>query len=221
MTFSGEPRSAPAASATEVGWPMVSGMGFLAVCCVALGVGAPVVAPLMRDVAASLIGHEIAIASRLTVFPGDTALGILSTPLMAVLLIGLAVVPLIIASLYAGRRPRPRMGAEVWACGYVPDARMSVSAGGFAEPIRVLFRPLYGVRDWADTRLAALAPSFVGVPSSAGRAERLWDRWLLVPLERGVRAAGGYTQILQGGDFRVYCVYIVAALVVLLAVAIR
>jgi hydrogenase-4 component B len=139
---------------------------------------------------------------------------------MAVLLIGLAIVPFIIVGLYAGRRPRPRMGAEVWACGYVPDAGMIVSAAGFAEPIRVLFGPLYGVRHWADTRLAALAPRFAGVPSSAGHAEQLWDRWLLGPLERGVRATGGTMQILQGGDFRIYCLYIIAALVVLLAVAI-
>ncbi len=220
VTFSGEPRSGPAATATEVGWPMVSGMGFLAACCVALGIGAPAVAPLMRDIATSLTGHDIAIASRLTVFPGDAAIGVLSTPLMAVLLIGLAIVPFIIVGLYAGRRPRPRMGAEVWACGYVSSAGMRVSSGGFAEPIRVLFRPLYGVRDWTSGRLAALTPWFAGMPSSAGHAEQLWDRWLLGPLERGVQAAGGYMQILQGGDFRVYCLYIVVALIALLAVAI-
>ena len=89
VTFSGEPRSGPAATATEVAgrwcrewvsWPLLHCVGF----------GAPAVAPLMRDVARSLTGHDIAIASRLTVFPGNTALGILSTPLMAVLLIGLA-----------------------------------------------------------------------------------------------------------------------------------
>jgi hydrogenase-4 component B len=221
VTFSGEPRSEKAATATEVGWPMLSGMGFLAACCIALGIGAPVIAPLMRDVAASLTGHEIAIASGLAVFPGDTAIGVLSTPLMAVLLIGLAAVPLLIVGLYASRRPRPRLGAEVWACGYAPDARMRVSSGGFAQPIKVLFRPLYGVRDWADDRLAALTPWFAGLPASAGRAEQLWDRWLLAPLGRGVQAAGVHMQILQGGDIRVYCLYIVAALIALLAVAIR
>ena len=220
VTFSGEPRSAKAASATEVGWPMVTGMGFLAVCCVAFGIGAPVVAPLMRDVAGSLTGQQIAVASGLVVFPGDAALGVLSTPLLAILLIGLAAVPLVIFSLHARRRPRPRMGAEVWACGYAPDAAMSVSAGGFAEPIRVLFRPLYGVRDWAGNGLAALTSWFAGLPASAGRTEKLWDRWLLVPLGRSVQAAGSTVQILQGGDFRIYCLYIVAALVVLLAVAI-
>lgn len=220
VTFSGEPRSEHAAKATEVGWPMLTGMGFLAASCVALGLGASVVAPVMRDIAASLTGGSMAIASRLTVYPGNAATGLLSTPLIAVLLIGLLAVPLIIVGLYAGRRPKPRTGAQVWACGYASDASMRVSAGGFAEPIRVLFRPLYRVREWSSSRLKAFGGGFSGVPASAERGEKLWDRWLLTPIGRGVETTGGYLQILQGGDFRVYCLYIVAALVVLLAVAI-
>jgi len=220
VTFSGEPRSAPAAAATEVGWPMLSGMGLLAACCVAFGVGAPVIAPLMRDVATSLTGHRIEVASGLVVFPGDAGIGVLSTPLMAVLLLGLAFVPLVIVGLYAGRRPRPRIGAEVWACGYAPDAGMSVSASGFAEPIKVLFRPLYGVRSWTDARLEATRPWFAAIPAGAAWTEQLWDRWLLAPLGRGVQIAGERMQVLQGGDFRIYCLYIVAALIVLLAAAV-
>jgi hydrogenase-4 component B len=221
VTFSGTARSAPAAAATEVGWPMLAGMGFLAACCIAFGIGAPVIAPFMRDVAASLTGHGIQVASGLNVFPGDTVTGLLSTPLMAMLLLGLAAVPLFIVGLYAGRRPRPRIGADVWACGYAPDATMNVSSGGFAEPIKVLFRPLYGVRDWADGRLVALTNWFSGLPASAGQAEQLWDRWLLVPVGHGVQAVGVRMQVLQGGDFRVYCLYIIAALIALVAVAIR
>ena len=220
VTFSGEPRSARAAAATEVGWPMISGMALLALSCIVLGIGAPVVAPFMRDIAASLTGHGVEVARGLSVLPGDAAIGLLSTPLLAALLIGVAAVPLVIVGVYANRRPRPRIGAEIWACGYAPDAHMSVSAGGFAQPIKVLFHPLYGVRDWAGGRLAAFGHLFADLPQSAGRAEQLWDRWLIVPLERGVEAAGLGVQVLQGGDFRVYCLYIIAALVVLLAVAI-
>ena len=220
VTFAGEPRSVPAAAATEVNWPMLAGMGFLAACCIVFGIGAPIIAPIMTGVAASLTGGGIAVATGMVVFPGDAEIGQLSTPLLAVLLIGLAGVPLAIAGLFAGRRPRRRIGAEVWACGYAPDARMSVSAGSFAEPISVLFRPLYGVRRLADRGLAAARPWFTGMPAGAARTEQIWDRWLLVPLGRGVQAVGARLQILQGGDFRVYCLYIVAALVVLLAVAI-
>jgi len=220
VTFSGQPRSAKAAAATEAGWPMLLGMGVLAIGCIVLGIGAPFVAPVMGGIAESLTGHGVEVASGLSVLPGDATIGLLSTPLMAVLLIGLAVVPLFIFGLYSRRRPRPRLGAEVWACGYAPDAQMRVSAGGFAAPIKVLFRPLYSVRDWADERLAAFGQLFAGVPDSAGRAEQLWDRWLLAPVGRGVEAAGAQLQMLQGGDLRVYCIYIVAALIVLLAVAI-
>jgi hydrogenase-4 component B len=220
VAFSGEPRSAPAAAAREVRWPMLAGMGLLAVCSVALGIGAPIVAPVMARVAASLVGRNIAAASGIAVFPSDPAIGELATPLLAVLLIGLLTVPLVIAGVYARRRPRPRIGAEVWAAGYAPDARMAVSPGGFSEPIKVLFRPFYGIRSWADARLEATEPWFAAIPAGAAWTERLWDRWLIVPLGRGVQMAGEQMQVLQGGDFRIYCLYIVAALIVLLAAAV-
>jgi hydrogenase-4 component B len=199
---------------------MLAGMGLLAACSVALGVGAPVVAPVMSRVAGSLTRRGIDVANGFAVFPSDPAIGELSTPLLAVLLMGLLTVPLVIAGLYAGRRPRRRVGAEVWACGYAPDARMGVSPGGFSEPVKVLFRPFYGVRSWADARLVATRPWFAAIPPGAAWIEQLWDRWLLAPLGRGVQAAGKQMQLLQSGDFRVYCLYIVAALILLLAVAI-
>ena len=220
VTFSGQPRSASASAAREVRWPMLAGMGLLAACSILLGIGAPIVAPVMARVAASLTGHGIEVAKGIAVFPNDPAIGEVSTPLVAVLLIGLAAVPLIIAGLYAGRRPPRRVGVEVWACGYAPDARMSVSAGSFSEPVKVLFRPLYGVRSWADAQLAATRPWFAAIPAGAAAAEQLWDRWLLTPIGRGVQDAGARLQLLQRGDFRVYCLYIVVALIVLLAVAI-
>ena len=218
VTFAGEARSEPAKAATEVSWPMLAGMGLLAASCILLGIGAPIMAPLVGGVASSLVGGSTtAVADGVLVFPGDPAIGELSTPLIAILLIGLAGVPLLITALFAARRPRRRSSA-VWACGYLPDAQMHVSAGGFAEPIRVLFRPLYGVRSRAARGLAAAADRFAAVPGGAARAEELWDRLLLAPIGRGVQAAGEQLQVLQGGDFRVYCLYIVAALIVLLAV---
>jgi len=220
VAFSGEPRSVSAAAAKEVTWPMLAGMGLLAVCSIGLGVGAPLVAPVLSHVAAALTAVSIDVANGAVVFPDDPGIGQLSTPLLAVLLIGLATVPLIIASMFSGRRLRPRIGAEVWACGYAPDAGMSVSAGGFAEPVKVLFRPLYAVRSWADDRLAATRPWFAAIPATAARTEQCWDRWLIAPLGRGLALAGAQMQALQGGDLRIYCLYIVAALIVLLAVAI-
>ena len=220
VTFSGQPRSAPAASATEVKWPMLAGMGLLAACCVLFGLGALVVAPVVGRVAGSLTGHSMEVASGLVVFPGDPAIGQISTPLIALLLIGVLGAPLIITGVFAGRRPKPRIGAEVWAAGYAPDAQMIVSAASFAQPVRVVFGPLYRLRSWADDCLAATRPWFARLPAVALEAEALWDRWMLLPIGRGVQASGEKLQILEGGDFRVYCLYIVATLIGLLILVI-
>ena len=89
-----------------------------------------------------------------------------------------------------------------------------------SQPIRVLFRPLYGIRSWADDCLAATRPWFARLPAVALEAEALWDRWMLLPIARGVQAGGETLQILQGGDFRIYCLYIDATLIVLLILVI-
>ena len=96
---------------------------------------------------------------------------------------------------------------------------MIVSAAGFAEPIKVLFGPLYGVR------IGPTPSCRVGAQVRRRAVTRRPRRTALGPLAaapaRTRRAGRRRTmQILQGGDFRVYCLYIIAALVVLLAVAI-
>jgi hydrogenase-4 component B len=216
VTFSGTTRSAPAAAATEVKRPMLAGMGVLAALCVLFGLGAPALAPIVRNVAASLVGRSLEVAQGPLVFPGDPAQGAMSPALIAVLLVGLLGLPLIITGLFAGRRPARRVNAEAWACGYAHDAGMTVSAAGFTQPIRVLFRPLYTVRNRADDAVAAVCAGFTRIATAAGRLELIGDRGVLVPIGRGVQAAGKRLQRLQSGDVRIYCVYIVVALVVLL-----
>jgi hydrogenase-4 component B len=216
FTFSGAARSVRAAIATEVERPMLVAMGGLAILCVLFGLGAPVMAPLVRNVAASLVGRGLAVADGPLVFPGNPAQGGLSPGLVAVLLVGLLGLPLVISGLYAKRRPARRLNADAWACGYAYDPGMAVSAGGFGAPIRVLLRPLYAVRDSADHAIATLRAGFDRVVAAATRTELLWDRSLLAPIGRGVQIAGERLALMQGGDFRLYCVYIIVALVVLL-----
>ena len=221
VTFSGMPRSTHAAAASEVEGPMLVAMGALAGLCVLFGLGAPALAPIVRNVAASLVGSSIEVAQGALVFPGDETQGVLSPALVAVLLVGLLALPLVISGLFAAHRPKRRVDADAWACGYAHDAQMSVTAGGFVEPIQVLFRPLYTLRNRADDALALLRAQFARIITTAGRVEPLWDRGVLAPIGRGVQAAGERLQLLQGGDFRIYCAYIIAALVVLLVATVR
>jgi hydrogenase-4 component B len=143
MTFSGVPRGERAATAAEVERPMLGGMAFLASCCVLLGLGAPLVAPLVRNVGASLTGTAPAVSEGLAVFPGDPTAAVVSPALIAVLLAGLLAVPAAIAGYYASLRPPRKIAREIWAAGYAPDPSMAISSAGFVEPIRVMLRPAF------------------------------------------------------------------------------
>jgi len=222
VIFSGAPRSRHAAEATEVPAPMVIGMGLLALACVGLGLAAPVVAPVLaRAAAATLHLPAPVFADGALLTSGTATPAILSTPLVALLLIGLATLPLILGSLSVGLRRVPRRAEAPWACGYLPDRHMAVSAGSFAQPIRMFFRPLYAVREAAARVEARMEDRFDGFVAAARRSESAFDDNLVAPVTRGVGRIGLKAQIIQGGDFRIYCLYIVAALIALLLVTLR
>lgn len=222
VIFSGAPRSRHAAEATEVPAPMIVGMVVLALACVVLGLAAPLVVPTLAAAAAQTLRlPPVAFADGALLVAGDPARAVLSTPLVALLLIGLATLPAILGSLFAIARRLPRAAAAPWACGYLPDGHMTVTAHAFAQPIRMFFRPLYAVRRTAASVGAAVARRFDGFVATARRSESVFDDTLVAPVTRGVGEIGRRAQIIQGGDFRIYCLYIVAALITLLLVTLR
>ncbi|TBW40330.1 hydrogenase 4 subunit B [Siculibacillus lacustris] len=222
VIFSGAPRSHHAAEAREVPATMVAAMLLLAAACVALGLAAPLVAPVLGSVAAATLHlPAVTFADGAILLPGDAGRAVLSTPLIALLLLGLAALPMLLAAVFAVGRRIPRTTAAPWACGYLPDGHMTVSAGSFAQPIRMFFAPLYAIRRSADGAAADLGHGFDGFVCRARRSESLFDRSLVAPVEDAVARFGRRSQIIQGGDFRIYCLYIVAALVALLLVTLR
>ncbi|MDR0806460.1 MAG: hydrogenase 4 subunit B [Enterobacteriaceae bacterium] len=192
--FAGAARSEKAAQAREVPLPMVLAMVLLALLCLMLGVGAPLVSPLIADIAANLTQQTaMPVASGSMVFTGAgaTAQTVLSTPLITVLLIGLLSLPLLIYAIFKNQRLRHRHGGTAWACGYAYDDQMPVSAGAFTQPLRTMFAPIYRLREWQNPILQVLTI--------------LFDK----PL-----------QWLQQGNFRRYCLYTVIALITLMIVSV-
>lgn len=147
ISFSGAPRSDKAERAREVPWPMNLAMGLLALLCVALGVGASLVAPVITQVAVSLTGEAApVVAHGLTLFPGNPAQTPISTPLIFILLLALPLLPLLLYVGEKGGRQAFRQRGTPWACGYEYEGAMAASAGSFTQPLRVLFAPLYRIR---------------------------------------------------------------------------
>ena len=92
---------------------------------------------------------------------------------------------------------------------------MAMSAGSFTQPLRVMFSGLYRLKRQLDPT-PLLRRALERVTEGAGRVEPFWDDDIINPLVRITQRLGVRVQVLQGGDFRVYCLYVVAALVILL-----
>ncbi|MBV8241280.1 MAG: hydrogenase 4 subunit B, partial [Hyphomicrobiales bacterium] len=216
MIFGGAPRSERAERARETPASMLVGMGLLAALCLILGLGAPLVAPVLSDVVAALSrSASVQVASGLLVFPGDPHQAMVSPPLIAVLMLSLLTLPLLIAAAYRGRRPAPRIAAEAWACGYQHTPRMTVSSGGLAEPLRVMFRGVYLLHGRKEPERAGEA-AVADITAFAARVEPLWDTATTRLALQGVSRVGRHIQALESGNLRAYCFYIFLALAALL-----
>jgi len=127
VVFLGNPRSKAAAQATETGRGMVAAQVLLAVCCVGLGVAVPaVLIPL-----SSIIGGP-------SLAPAWTV----PTPLVAILLLGLAFG--LAALLALASRKQPVRRYITWECGFgALGSRTQYTATSFAQPISRMFGAIY------------------------------------------------------------------------------
>ncbi len=220
--FTGPPRSQHAKDATEVPMSMLLGMGVLALVAAFLGLGAPLVAPVVAAIAADIANvAPVTVANGTQVFAAQASQAVLSTPFILILLIGLLTVPVVAVVVLGGARAGRKSAAEPWACGYGYSPQMSVSAGNFAQPMLLAYQPLYRLRAMVQLPLeniAALARKLQGgLPS----AEPVLERAVSRPLISSVQYVGKRIQSMHMGDVRAYCLYIFAALAILLIVIFR
>jgi hydrogenase-4 component B len=216
VTFSGRPRSDAARHAREVPGPMLVSMVVLALVCVAFGLGAPALAPVMGSIAeaTALVAAPPVAEGALLV---GAAPGAVASPLLIALLLAgtVAVVALLKKLLSRAKRVEHD---DPWACGYQPDAHMPVVATNFAENVVHVFRPLYLIR----TKVGDWCHGFVGLfdrqERTAGTVAREAPdhRPVLGSVVRLMEWLGQKARAIEGGNYQVYCLYIMAALVVLL-----
>ncbi|MGG7444569.1 hydrogenase 4 subunit B [Kosakonia oryzendophytica] len=216
VSFCGNPRSEKADQAREVPWPMVVAMCALALLCVLTGVGASVVAPHLMQIVLTLTPPAtLAVAQDATLIPGDVQQAMLTPSTVFLLLLVLPLLPAVLWYVNRQTRGAYRRSGDAWACGYAWEKGMAPSAGSFTQPLRVMFGPLYRLRQQLDPA-QPLQRSLGGITQAATRTEPFWDEKIIRPLVRTTRRIAQIVQHLQSGDFRLYCLYMIAALVVLL-----
>lgn len=218
VTFLGAPRSEAAANAKEVPASMRIGMIILAVVCVCLGIGAPWVAPVMQNIAAATTGQAaIAVASGLDI--ANPAIGsVVSTPMLAILLIACVLVPVAARGLLS--KGGVASNRDPWACGYALDPEMPVVATTFAAEVKMFLKPIYAAREAVVSTAGSFQAMFGNVVSGAAKAETVGDKYVVAGTASFVNWISKQVQKIEGGNFRVYIIYIVVALVFFLALAV-
>ncbi len=206
VVFLGEPRSP--VPAHDPGWRMQLPMLVLALACVALGLGAPLVLPVLSPVVAVVTGASPDGALPSVAAPAawlGTA-SMVSLGLLA-LIAGLALVR---RRLLAGRDVRQ---AVTWDCGYVaPTARMQYTASSFAQPLLRVFQVALRVRGQGSVS-TALFPAAASLETHTPDVAR---EKLFHPLYQGLTDLVARVRALQQGRVQVYVLYIVITISVLL-----
>lgn len=219
VSFASSPRSQEAANAKEVPAPMVFAQGLLAAICVVLGIGAPVIAPVLVDVAASVLHpYGGVFAAEGMELMNQYSGAATSTPAIAIALV-------VLVGLACGYRKLKTVGkvqkSQPWACGYAPNEHMPVVATTFASEVSWFMQPLYTLRDRCTAVCWSIAHFFQKLTGVAEAVEPVPDKVLVDAPHKGVEKLADLATKLEGGNYSIYICYIVAALVVFLVLAVQ
>ncbi len=219
IPYLGMPRTRGAAEATEAGQPVL-GPALLAVACVALAVGAPVVlVGLARAVrtATGVVLRPVLLPGKLTVIPAHTNFSGFSPTYLTVFLLAVLVVPVLI---YLAGRPRGGSAVvPVWDGGMLAfKPRMQYSAMTFSAPTRVTFDALY--RPSVSVERASDDPAGRSGPVHyESAATPVFERYLYRPVIRAVEWLADLVRPLQSGDVNLYLLYVFVAVLVAYLIA--
>ncbi len=218
LSFLAQPRSPQARRAKEVPWSMRAGMGFLAGACVVLGLAPMLVIPLLDRVTALLTGVSISAQvlalDGWVVAPVTVEFSSISTPVLAVLLVGAGGVGVLIARL-CGKGLRARY-YKTWGCGLNLTPRMEYSAMGFAQPIKQVFETIYQPAVKLEREFLEQSKYFIKHQRFESHIHPMFETYLYEPVVRRLLALADRLRVIQAGSLHVYLSYIFLTLVLLL-----
>lgn len=218
ISFLAQPRSTQARHAKEAPRSMLVGMGVLAGLCVVLGLAPMLVVPLLDRVTAPLTGA--AISSQVlaldgwVVAPVTVEFSSISTPVLAMLLVGAGALGLLIARL-CGTGLRVRY-YKTWGCGLNLTPRMEYSATAFAQPIKQVFETIYQPAVKLEREFLEQSKYFIKHQRFESHIHPVFELYLYQPVVRRLLSLAGRLRVIQAGSLHVYLAYIFLTLVLLL-----
>lgn len=223
ITFLALPRSEHARQASECGRPMQAGMAWLALACVALGLGAPWFLPAFDGITLSLLKTRVSVSAAslatasLQAPPPRT--GAVSPLVLGLLLAAFSLAPWLWWTFRRQRVP-VRTGA-VWDCG-LPAAgpQNEYTATGFSKSIRMIFSVVFRPRREIQPRyeVSPYFPSEIRFESEVSPAP---GAGLHARVEEWVLRLALRARQVQAGSIHAYLAYIFVTLVLLLLFGVR
>jgi hydrogenase-4 component B len=223
ITFLALPRSTESGNAHEVPSSMLMGMGWLAMACAALGLGAswflPVFGPLTQQLLGQNVGASLITGRGLVLSTGMGHGGTVST---AAIGIGLALllVPAVLLVSIAERRFARRRG-PAWDCGLPGLSEQNeYTATGFSKALRMIFSVLYQPRREIQA-VFDVSPYFPKAIHFESEIEPTFEKRLYVPLKDLLVRTAFRLRAIQAGSIHAYLAYIFVTLVLLLLFGVR
>jgi hydrogenase-4 component B len=196
-------------------------MGFLAALCVVLGLAPMVVVPLLDRVTAPMTGTSIAdkmlALGGWALAPVNVEFSSLSSPVLALALVGTAALGLALVALFGGMRAKRYF--KTWGCGINLSPRMEYTATGFVQPIKRVFSTIYQPTVKLETEFLEESRYFAKRRRFEFHIEPLFEKYLYKPVVAGVYGLADRLRIVQAGSLHLYLAYMFVTLVVLLLVA--
>jgi hydrogenase-4 component B len=203
LVLLGAPRTPAAAEALERPALTRAGLAILASACVLLGLFPGLVLPTL---AALKPGPTDLEAGLRIVLPGTGGL-----PPVGLAVVLIAVAALLLRATSTARRAAP---TPAWTCGQRVEPALAWTSAGFTKPLRLVLEAVYRPRREFEVRTQG---ALVKEVSYHAEVPHLFDTMLYSPAHRAALRAAAIVRRLQSGSLRLYLVYLVALLVVLLA----
>lgn len=200
----------------------MAGAALLAIACLFLALGAPLVLTGLDQVVAATTGTDILArltVPGLTVIPAHANFSSFSPTYLAVCLVAMLLVPLAIVRMR--RRSVGDRRVPVWAGGIMRfRPRMQYTATTHANPVRVTFDGLY--RPHVEVTRASDDPAGRSGPVHYRfQVTPLFERYLYHPIIHLVEWLAKRLQPLQSGDVNLYLLYVFITVLIVYAVAVR
>lgn len=211
VIFSGTPRDKEIwQHAKESPLGMVLGMIVLMIGCVGFGVGANFVVKYIMLAVSSIQSNSYQVSEGINLLSPIGS--IVSTPLIAINLLGALILPFVILAIMKANRSRMRE-TDPWACGFKYNMRMQMTASPFTGDLKKIMNWLFrsGKKIESDGYFSAV--------TYHNHPKDIWWFLFYEPMIEKCKLIAQKAGIFQNGYTNVYALYIVVYLCAILAVS--